>query len=63
MLTIDGVDDVEEAKMTDESMDILGFAAVCVNYFEVLERFIRILKTIGGEAQLVQMYSGYNALW
>jgi len=30
MLTIDGVDDVEEMKMTDEAFDILGFTVVCI---------------------------------
>lgn len=28
MLTIDGVDDVEEMRATDEAMDILGFPKV-----------------------------------
>ncbi len=30
MLTIDGVDDTEEMKATDEAMDILGFNPVCI---------------------------------
>jgi len=30
MLTIDGVDDTEEMKLTDEAMDVLGFTQVCV---------------------------------
>ena len=30
MLSIDGVDDAEEMKMTDESMDILNFTKVCI---------------------------------
>jgi hypothetical protein len=30
MLTIDGVDDTEEMKLTDEAMDVLGFTPVCV---------------------------------
>ena len=30
MLTIDGVDDVEEMKLTDEAFDILGFTPVCI---------------------------------
>jgi len=30
MLTIDGVDDTEEMKLTDEAMDALGFTQVCV---------------------------------
>jgi hypothetical protein len=36
MLTIDGIDDTEEMKMTDEAMDILGFSPVCIfkNKFE-----------------------------
>jgi myosin heavy subunit len=29
MLTIDGIDDTEEMKMTDEAMDVLGFTKVC----------------------------------
>lgn len=29
MLTIDGVDDAEEMKLTDDSMDVLGFTKVC----------------------------------
>jgi myosin heavy subunit len=33
MLTIDGVDDTEEMKLTDEAMDILGFTKVCIDYF------------------------------
>jgi myosin heavy subunit len=28
MLTIDGVDDVEEMKLTDEAFDVLGFTQV-----------------------------------
>jgi hypothetical protein len=28
MLTIDGVDDAEEMKLTDEAFDILGFTQV-----------------------------------
>jgi hypothetical protein len=28
MLTIDGVDDVEEMRLTDEAFDILGFTQV-----------------------------------
>ncbi len=30
MLTIDGVDDTEEMKATDDAMNILGFTPVCV---------------------------------
>jgi myosin heavy subunit len=30
MLVIDGIDDVEEMKATDDAMDILGFTKVCV---------------------------------
>lgn len=30
MLTIDGIDDVEEMKLTDEAMDVLGFTKVCL---------------------------------
>jgi len=30
MLTIDGVDDTEEMKATDDAMDILGFTPVCI---------------------------------
>jgi hypothetical protein len=30
MLTIDGVDDAEEMKATDDAMDILGFTPVCL---------------------------------
>jgi hypothetical protein len=63
MLTIDGIDDTEEMKLTDEAMDILGFNKVCADHFKALEPFAFILKTIGREAQLVQMYSSYNALW
>ena len=29
MLTIDGVDDAEEMRLTDEAFDILGFTQVC----------------------------------
>ena len=29
MLTIDGIDDVEEMRLTDEAFDILGFTQVC----------------------------------
>ena len=28
MLTIDGIDDTEEMKLTDEAMDVLGFPQV-----------------------------------
>ncbi len=30
MLTIDGIDDAEEMKATDDAMNILGFTAVCL---------------------------------
>ena len=30
MLTIDGIDDTEEMKLTDEAMDVLGFTPVSV---------------------------------
>jgi myosin heavy subunit len=33
MLTIDGVDDSEEMKATDDAMDILGFTKVCHTIF------------------------------
>jgi myosin heavy subunit len=33
MLTIDGVDDVEEMKLTDEAFDVLGFTQVCIEGF------------------------------
>jgi myosin heavy subunit len=29
MVTIDGVDDAEEMRITDEAFDVLGFTAVC----------------------------------
>jgi myosin heavy subunit len=29
VLTIDGLDDAEEMKITDEAFDILGFTLVC----------------------------------
>lgn len=31
MLTIDGIDDAEEMRLTDEAMDILGFTKVCID--------------------------------
>lgn len=31
MLTIDGVDDAEEMRITDEAFDVLGFTQVCSN--------------------------------
>jgi myosin heavy subunit len=31
MLTIDGVDDVEEMRLTDEAFDILGFSQVSIH--------------------------------
>jgi hypothetical protein len=31
MLTIDGIDDTEEMKATDDAMDVLGFSKVCVD--------------------------------
>jgi myosin heavy chain 6/7 len=31
MTTIDGVDDAEEMRITDEAFDVLGFTAVCIN--------------------------------
>jgi myosin heavy subunit len=34
MLTIDGVDDAEEMKATDDAMNILGFSAVCLFKYE-----------------------------
>ena len=35
MLTIDGIDDVEEMKLTDEAMDVLGFTKVCRNSLSI----------------------------
>ncbi len=32
MLTIDGVDDTEEMKVTDEAFDVLGFTKVCLEF-------------------------------
>ena len=31
MVTIDGVDDAEEMRITDEAFDVLGFTPVCIN--------------------------------
>lgn len=31
MLTIDGIDDAEEMRLTDEAFDILGFNPVCID--------------------------------
>ncbi len=31
MVTIDGVDDAEEMRVTDEAFDVLGFTAVCID--------------------------------
>jgi hypothetical protein len=31
MLTIDGVDDAEEMRITDEAFDVLGFTLVCID--------------------------------
>jgi myosin heavy chain 6/7 len=30
MLTIDGIDDAEEMRITDEAFDVLGFTQVCL---------------------------------
>ena len=32
MLTIDGIDDAEEMRITDEAFDVLGFTKVRINY-------------------------------
>lgn len=65
MLTIDGIDDTEEMKLTDEAMDILGFTQVCLAIrLKRSEKSVgHIRQTIGREGQLVPMYSGYHALW
>jgi hypothetical protein len=31
MVTIDGVDDAEEMRVTDEAFDVLGFTTVCID--------------------------------
>ena len=35
MLTIDGVDDAEEMRITDEAFDVLGFTQVCLLFAKI----------------------------
>lgn len=61
MLTIDGVDDVEEMRLTDDAFDILGFTQVCLDSLKRSTRSFRRSRT-GREDQSVQMHGIDHAL-
>jgi hypothetical protein len=63
MLTIDGVDDVEEMKLTDEAFDILGFAQVWMEENDGIDLFFFIEYFLGRKDKFIQMYCIYYAFW
>ena len=49
MLTIDGIDDAEEMKLTDEAMDVLGFPKVRIDFHvDELNKKKGIFEITGG---------------
>ena len=55
MLTIDGVDDAEEMRLTNEAFDVLGFTQVGIVQKSVVKRMLRDYFQ-GRENQSIQMH-------
>ena len=60
MLTIDGVDDAEEMRLTNEAFDVLGFTQVGIVQRLVVKRMLRD-RVQGRENQSIQMHCGDHA--
>lgn len=60
MLTIDGVDDADEMRLTDEAFDILGFTQVCTERHESIDL---TGHSVGGKNEFIQMHFIYHAFW
>ena len=64
MLTIDGIDDLEEMKLTDEAFDVLGFTQVRIDQHSLslgTRASISLSNSPGREGQSLQVHVIHHA--